>query len=126
MALNGSDILIAIDGDIVGSQRDVTFDETSEEIDVSSKDQREMRVLYGRYGSTLSLDSLYVPDDAAYLMLQSAIRNATFVEVVVVEEGVVTESADAIVTTLSRNAPDQGEATCSIGLRIDGAWVAGS
>ena len=126
MAMNGTDILIWVDGNCVGSQRDVTIDETTAEIDVSSKDGRAMRVLPGRYGSTMSLDALYVPDDTAYLALQAAMRNGTFVEVVVIEEGVVLESADAIVTALSRSGPDQGEATVSISLRIDGDWVSGS
>jgi len=49
MAMNGTDVLIWIDGNMVGSQRDVTIDEATAEIDVSSKDQREMRVLPGRY-----------------------------------------------------------------------------
>ena len=126
MAMNGSDILIWIEGNCVGSQRDVTIEETTEEIDVSSKDSRFMRVLPGRYGSTISLDALYVPTDAAYLDLQTAMRNGTFVEVVIIEDGTVEESADAIVTSLSRNGPDQGEATVSCSLRIDGEWVAGS
>lgn len=126
MAMNGTDILIAIDGDIVGSQRDVTLDETTEEIDVSSKDSRAMRVLAGRYGATISLESLYVPDDTAYLALQSAMRNGDTVEVWEMEEGVVIEHADAIVTGLSRSGPDQGEATVSCSLRIDGEWTAGS
>jgi len=126
MAMNGADVLIWAEGNCVGSQRDVTIDETTEEIDVSSKDSRAMRVLPGRYGSTISLDALYVPDDAAYNSLKDAMRNGTFVEVVVMEEGVVEESGDAIVTSLSRNAPDQGESTVSISLRVDGFWVAGS
>jgi len=126
MSMNGTDILIWIDGDAVGSQRDVTLDETTEEIDVSSKDQREGRYLPGRYGATMSLDALYVPTNAAYLALQAAMRNGTFVEVVVIEEGVVLESADAIVTSLGRTGPDQSEATVSCALRIDGAWVSGS
>ena len=127
MAMNGTDILIWVDGNAVGSQRDVTIDENTAEIDVSNKnDGRAMRVLPGRYDSQLTLDALYVPDDAAYLDLQAAMRNGTFVEVVVVEEGVVIESANAIVTKLSRNGPDQAEATCSITLRIDGNWVSGS
>lgn len=126
MSMSGTDILIWIDGDAVGSQRDVTLDETTEEIDVSSKDGREMRVLPGRYGATISLDALYVPTGAAYLALQAAMRTGAFVEVVVLENGVVLESADAIVTSLSRSGPDQGEATVSCGLRIDGAWVSGS
>lgn len=126
MAINGTDILIWIDGNMVGQQRDVTIDENTAEIDASNKEQREMRVLPGRYDSSISLDGLYVPDDTAYLALQAAMRNATFVEVVVVEDGVVTESADAIVTALSRAAPDQDVATVSISLRIDGTWVTGS
>lgn len=126
MALNGTDILIWVDGNMVGSQQDLTIDEATAEIDVSSKDQREMRVLPGRYDSSLSLDALYVPTDTAYLALQAAMRAGTFVEVVVLEDGVVTESADAIVTSLSRAAPDQDAATVSIGLRIDGAWTSGS
>lgn len=126
MAMNGTDILVAIDGDVVGSQRDVTFDETTEEIDVSSKDARAGRYLPGRYGATMSLDALYVPDDDAYLALQSAMRNGELVEVWSMEDSVVIESADAIVTSLSRSGPDQGEATVSIGLRIDGEWTSGS
>jgi predicted secreted protein len=124
--MNGTDVLIWIDGNMVGQQRDVTIDENTAEIDASNKEQREMRVLPGRYDSTLSLDGLYVPDDTAYLALQAAMRNGTFVEVVIVEDGVVTESADAIVGALSRAAPDQDVATVSISLRIDGAWVTGS
>jgi len=126
MAMNGTDILIYIDGDLVGSQRDVTWEETSEEIDISSKDSRAMRVLPGRYGATISLDALYVPDDTAFLALQAANRNGTLVEVWRVEDSVVEESADAMVTSISHNGPDQGEATVSIGLRIDGEWSAGS
>lgn len=126
MAMNGTDILIYIDGDLVGSQRDVTWEETTEEIDVSSKDSRAMRVLPGRYGATISLDGLYVPDDTAFLALQTAMRTGVMVEVWRMEDSVVEESADAIVTSLSHNGPDQGEATVSISLRIDGEWTAGS
>lgn len=126
MAMNGADILIWIDGNAVGSQRDCTFNENTAEIDVSSKDSRAMRVLPGRYDATVDLDALYVPTDAAYADLQAAMRNGTFVEVVVIEDAVVLESADAIVTSLSRNGPDQDAATVSCTLRIDGWWVSGS
>jgi len=126
MAMNGTDILIAIDGETVGSQRDVSYEETTGEIDVSSKDSRAGRYLPGRYGATMSLDALYVPDDTAYLALQTAMRDGEMVEVWSMEDSVVIESADAIVTSLSRSGPDQGEATVSISLRIDGEWTSGS
>jgi len=126
MAMNGSDILVAIDGDVVGSQRDVSWEETAEEIDISSKDSRAGRYLSGRYGSTMSLEALYVPTDTAFLALQSALRNGTTVEVWRSELGAYEESADAIVTALSMNGPDMAESTASISLRIDGEWASGT
>lgn len=124
--MNGADILIWIEGNMVGSQRDVTIDETTAEIDMSSKNARERRVIAGRYSANISLDALYVPSDTAYTALKSAMRNGTLVEVVRIEEGTVLESANAVVTSLSEKGPDQDAATVSIGLAIDGAWVSGS
>jgi len=124
--MNGADILIWIDGNMVGSQRDVTIDETTAEIDMSSKDARERRVIAGRYSANISLDALYVPSDTAYTALKAAMRDGTLVEVVRIEEGSVLESANAVVTSLSEKGPDQDAATVSIGLAIDGAWVTGS
>jgi len=124
--MNGADILIWIEGNMVGSQRDVTIDETTAEIDMSSKDARERRVIAGRYSANISLDALYVPSDTAYTALKAAMRDGTLVEVVRIEEGSVLESANAVVTSLSEKGPDQDAATVSIGLAIDGAWVTGS
>jgi TP901-1 family phage major tail protein len=126
MAMNGTDVLLYVDGVVVGSQRDVTFEESTEEIDVSSKDRRAKRVLAGRYSSTVSLEALYVPTDTAYMSLKDAMRNGDFVTIVRLEDSVALESAEAIVTSLSEAAPDQGEATVSISLTIDGDWVTGS
>ncbi len=126
MAMNGTDVLLYVDGVVVGSQRDVTFEESTEEIDVSSKDGRAKRVLAGRYSSTVSLEALYVPTDTAYMSLKDAMRNGDFVTIVRLEDSVALESAEAIVTSLSEAAPDQGEATVSVSLTIDGDWVTGS
>ncbi len=124
MAINGSNILIYvyINGTktAVGSQRDASIEETTEEIDVSSKDLRAKRVLPGRYGSTLTLDSLYVPSDSAFSTLKSAMRNGT---PVVISNG--TEYANAIITSLSESFPDQDAATVSVSLTIDGEWTVG-
>lgn len=130
--MNGADVLLLVnlgtDGDpdwsVVGSQRDVTFDESTEEIDVSSKDSRARRVTPGRYGSTISLDALYVPDDSAYLELKDAMRNGDMIMVQRQELGAALEYADAVITGLSEGMPDQAEATVSIDLTIDGMWSA--
>ena len=131
MALNGSDVLLLVNTgtpsvpvyEAVGSQRDVTFEESTEEIDVSSKDSRAKRVLPGRYSSSLSLDALYVPSDAAYQALKSAMRDGELILVAREEEGVTLETADALITSMSEAMPDQGESTISISLTIDGVWT---
>jgi TP901-1 family phage major tail protein len=128
--INGSDILLYVDDGsgptLVGSQRDVTFDESNESVDFSSKDSRAKRVRPGRYASTISLDSLYVPTDAGYLALQSSLRNGTSIIVVNEEDGVYIESATGYVMALSRTGPDQGESTVSATIEIDGEWSAGT
>lgn len=131
MAMNGTDILVLVNTGtpgvptytLMGSQRDVTFEETNDEIDVSSKDQREKRVLAGRYSSSISLDALYVPSDAAYQALKSAMRNGTLIKLLREELGADLEWADTIITSLSEAGPDQGEATVSASFTVDGAWT---
>lgn len=132
MPINGTDVLLLVNTGtsqlpaytVVGSQRNLSREETTEEIDVSSKDSRAMRVLPGRYGSTLSLEALYVPDHASYVALKSAMRDGEFVLVRVSEAGFEVEEATAIVTSMSEEWPDQAEATISVDLRIDGDWLA--
>lgn len=132
MALNGSDVLLLVNTgtptvpvyEAAGSQRDVTFEEATEEIDVSSKDSRAKRVLPGRYSANLSLDALYVPSDDAYQALKSAMRDGELILVAREEEGVTLETANALITSMSEAFPDQGEGTISISLTIDGVWTA--
>ena len=131
MAMNGTDVLLLVNTgtpslpvyEVVGSQRDVTFEEATEEIDVSSKDSRAKRVLPGRYSSSLSLDALYVPTNADYQALKDAMRNGDLILVARQEDNVTLETADALITALSEAFPDQGEATISVSLTIDGFWV---
>ncbi len=124
--MNGTDVLVLIEGEVVGSQTGVTFDEKTDVIDVSSKESRARRIEAGRYSATVKLDSLYVPDDTAYQSLKTAVRNGTKVTVLRQEDGAALEHAEAVVTSVSEAAPDQDKATVAVGLEIDGEWVAGS
>jgi hypothetical protein len=126
MAMNGADVLIYIEGNLVGSQRGVTFKESNEEIDYSSKDSRAFQGGPGRYKATLSLEALYVPTDAAYQALQDAMRDGTYVDVVRQEEGADVEEAEGFITSLSEEAPDQSECTVSCDITINGEWTATS
>jgi predicted secreted protein len=130
--MNGTDVLILVNTGTevspvytaVGSQRGASLSETNDEIDISSKDSRAGRYLAGRYGSTLSLDGLYVPSNVAYLALKTAQRAGDAILVRIEEEGVEVEEASAIITDMSTDFPDQDAATISIDLRIDGEWAA--
>lgn len=130
--LNGTDLLILANTgtvevpvyEAVGSQRDASVDESTDIIDYSNKESRNRRVGPGRYSSTVSLDALYVPDDAAYAVLKSAMRTGTTVVMAKQVSDVVTETATAVVASLSETFPDQAEATVSASFEIDGAWEA--
>ena len=131
MAMNGTDILLLVNTGTplvpvyvaVGSQRDATFGETTDAIDVSSKDTRARRVLPGRYSAEITMDALYVPSDTAYLALQVAMRDGELIKILHEESGASLEEATAVVTDLSQAAPDQDGATVSVGLAIDGEWT---
>ncbi|MBU0777925.1 phage tail protein [Patescibacteria group bacterium] len=122
--MNGADVLILVDGVAVGSQRGVTFDEMTAERDESSKDSRAKIVGSGRYSATVKLDALYVPDDASYLTLLDAMRTGTLVTISRQDDGVETEEAAALITSISESFPDQDTATVSISLTISGFWAA--
>lgn len=107
----------------VGSQRDGSIEEKSDNVDYSSKNSRAQRVGYGRYASTLSLDHLYVPADAGYLALQAANRNGDMILVAREEDEVALEIATAKVDSVSRSYPDQGESVVSVALTVDGEWA---
>jgi len=131
MAINGSDVLLLVNTGTaavpvytaVGSQRGVSFEETTEEIDISSKDSRAKRVLPGRYSASLSLESLYVWSDTGYQALRDAMRDGELILVAKQDDGVTMETADALVTSMSEEFPDQEEATISVDLTIDGFWT---
>jgi len=129
--MNGSDVMLMVNTgseavpayELVGCQRDVTFEETTEEIDVSCKPRRAKRVIAGRYGATISLDALYVPSNEAFQALRDANRDGNLILVAREEMGVTLETANALITSMSEAMPDQAEATISISLTVDGEWV---
>jgi predicted secreted protein len=129
--MNGTDVLLLVNtGTVgspiytaVGSQRGLKRGEATEPIDMSSKDSRAMRVLAGRYTSTLTFDALYVPDDASFQALKAAMRNGDLIKVRTSEDGVQVEEANAVVTKLDQDYPDQDAATVSAEVAIDGEWT---
>lgn len=128
---NGTNLLILVNTgtpsvpayEAVGCQRDCTIEEASDTIDVSCKDSRAQRVLPGRFSGTVSLDHLYIDDDAGYLALQEANRDGELILLAKEWEGVVTETVDAKIDSMSESYPDQDAAVVSTALTIDGFWT---
>lgn len=127
--VNGYDVIVQVQepsgsGNFVtvGSQRGVTFGETTAAIDISSKERREGVYLPGRYGSTVSLEHLYLPSGSGYAKLKTAMRTGTYVRLRRRELGADLEEADAVVTNLSGSFPDQDAAVISADFQVSGAW----
>lgn len=131
MAINGADVLLYANTGtpgvpvwtVVGGQRDCTIGEDTAVVDGSSKDLRQARVQAGRYSSTISLDQLYTPSDAAYSALKTSFRAGTLIKVRIRESGVDKEEGNFLITSMERNHPDQEESTVSIDMQLDGSYT---
>jgi hypothetical protein len=106
----------------IGSQTQAKFDETTRAIDITSKSSRNKQYLPGEYGATVSLDHLYIPSDAAYAQLKSAMRNGTAVMLQRQESGSALEQAAAIVTQITGDFKDKAPATIGVTFQISGNW----
>jgi len=129
--INGADVLILVDVGVsapsfvvAAGQRDVTFDESNNLIDVSSKDTgRIEEVLMGRLTQTVTLDMLFINGDAGYLALKDASRNGTSITIRRRFQGADVEDATAFIETRSETFPDQDAGLVSLSFRLSGAWV---
>jgi hypothetical protein len=129
--INGADVLVQIrtstGPDVfsdVGSQRNATFEETTDAIDKSSKLSRNAGHMPGRYRTRVTCDALFVTSDTAFAALKTAMRTGVVVRVQRKKSGSAVEYADAVVTRLSETFPDQEAATVAAEFVVDGAWSA--
>jgi hypothetical protein len=107
----------------VGSQTQARFDEKTRAIDITNKSSRNKLFIPGEYDATVRLDHLYIPTDAAYAQLKSAMRNGTTVMVQRQEGGAALEQASAIVIQMSGDFKDKAPATIAVTMQITGAWT---
>lgn len=124
--MNGREVLILADiGSgvyvAVGSQTNASIEESNGIVDESNKEARERKVSAGRYECNVSFDSLYVPSNAAFQALRAALRNGTKIKLREQEAGTPIEEYQAIITSMSREFPDQDNATISLEAAVDGA-----
>ncbi len=130
--INGADVLVIVDIGastpnfvIAAGQRDVTFDESNNLIDISSKDTgRIEEVLVGRLTQTVTLDMLFINGDAGYVALKDASRNGTSIAIRRRFQGTDIEQVTAFVETRSETFPDQDAGLVSLTFRLSGSWGA--
>lgn len=131
--INGADVLVYLDtGDsvenwvVVGGQRDVSFNEDIALVDISHKLSGSYgEFLPGRITGTLTLDAVWIPNDAALVALKNATRNRTTVKLQRYYQAAI-EEADFVITSKAETFPDQAEGSVSLTFQQSGAWVASS
>lgn len=127
--MNGTETLILVDTDgagtfaAVASQTNASISETNAVLDESTKAQRERRVGAARYEATYSFEALFVPTDAGFQALKAAMRNGTKIKLREERSGVAVEEVSAVITDMTRDYPDQDNATISLEAAVDGAVV---
>lgn len=128
--INGADVLIIVDVGtstpnfvVAAGQRDVTFDESNNIIDISSKDTgRIEEVLVGRLTQNVTLDMLFINGDAGLNALRDASRNGTEIAIRRRFQGADIEQVTAFVETRSESFPDQDAGVVSLSFRLSGSW----
>lgn len=131
--ISGTDVLLLVNVgteaspnyQAVGSQSSLSREETRDTIETSNKGNEAKTFIYGKLGSTLSLDAFYVPTNADFNVLKDAIRNRKQIKVRIDDEANSrTEEADCLVTSFPEEYPDNDAATLSLELQVTGSWSA--
>jgi predicted secreted protein len=133
MAVDGTTVLVQVrtstGPDVfttIGGQRGMSIDRSGDTIDTSSKDSYDKTNLPGKRSQTLSLDSLYVPNDTAKAALVAAYEASPPTLCKLRKTAVGAEAAktiDAIVTSLHEEYPDGDAAVFNAEFTLSGAWA---
>lgn len=127
--MRGVDVVIQVEGETTGTyvtvagQRNATFSDSSETIDVTSKSSNgAYEYDYGLYGWSISMDGAYILGDDQMIKLRDAMRSKQMVKVKWSETGTkgAVEQGDALVISRDLDAPYDGETTYSIELQGTG------
>jgi TP901-1 family phage major tail protein len=120
--MRGVDILLVVNTGtdavpvwtVVGGQRGATISESNETIDTTSKTTVGFfEYDYGLGSWTVSADGAYVLNDMAFEELKTACRNKEKIKIRVKEGTAKAEEGYALITSMERDAPYDGELTYS-------------
>lgn len=107
----------------LGGQTNISWDETSGEIDTSSKgDAGNFQAISGQNKTVLNLTNFIIPSDAAFAEIQNRIRTRQPIFVRRQFKGVDQEQAIAFVTSLTRTGAVEEAVTADISMTLQGGW----
>jgi len=107
----------------VAEQTGLSTENSRNLIEASSKDSDHTKWIYGKQDGTVTLESLYVPNDAAFKAIEEAMNNREVVILRRTENGEDIEEATALVSTISKEWPDNDTSTCSAEFQLDEPWT---
>jgi predicted secreted protein len=109
----------------IGGQRNAKMSEEVSEVDVTSEDSDGAQEFEGGlYSATIDCDGLYVPEAEGYAALKTSFRAAQKISARIQEDGLPTEVATCLVTSMETDAPYDGESTYAVSLRVSGRPIA--
>ena len=128
MAMDGKQILALVDTgsgtyEPMGEQTGLSWENSTNLIEVSSKDSGHTKWVAGKRDGTVSLEAFYVPNDTAYQAFKDAQKNGEPIILRRSEDGTEVEEAEAFVSTISGDAPDNDGATVSIDFQLNEDWA---
>ncbi|AUS10127.1 hypothetical protein C1X05_15690 [Laceyella sacchari] len=127
MATNGSTVLLMVKEGTnwiaVGEQTGLSIEELVNLIEAGHKGLTTQQYVYGKKEGSISLEGLYVKDDAGYLALKNAFKNRTAIMVRRQENGVNVEDVECLIESMSTEFPDDDVSTISVELKMNGEWT---
>lgn len=120
--MKGLDILIYINGKVVGAQASAQLNRTTKIVDISNKITLDWdNFAIGSKSWSVSCAGAYIVDDEAFQVLETAYFEGNPVEVEFKKEGVLTMKGQAIITSFPLNAVFNNDLSYSINLQGKGA-----
>jgi len=127
VAYSGSNVLLwAHNGSQyieVGYQTGLSTESTTNLIELRYKNKKHVDFIPGKDDGKLTLEALHVVSDAGLQALKDARKNQKKVLVQRREAGGPTETAEALVESISVENPDDDAPTVSVELQLIGDWA---
>jgi len=127
LAKDGASVLLLVNvGGVptaIAEQTGLTATTEREMIEATHKQNDHTKFLYGKRDDTLTLESLYIANDAGMNELRRAYGAKESVILRRSDDGVHVEQAEALITSIEDDWPDNDTSTISVEFQLNEAWT---